>query len=146
MHPSWITESHKIWLRGDDVDVPASLTAHRLPIFARVVLCVSGIDDVARRMEINRALTAQGGTYVKQITRPVRVTHLICGNESGGEEGEDGGAGESEKVRYAAKFNQMGEARIRIVWEDWFWDSLRFGGRFDEERYEVGRPRAPPSR
>ncbi|TBU46920.1 PITH domain-containing protein [Dichomitus squalens] len=136
MHPSWIIESHKIWLRGDDVDVTASLSAHRLPIFAGVVLCVSGIDDVARRMEINRALTAQGGTYVKQIIRPVRVTHLICGNES--EEGE------SEKVRYAVKFNQGGEARIRIVWEDWFWDSLRFGGRFDEERYEVGKPRAPP--
>ncbi|CDO77918.1 hypothetical protein BN946_scf184727.g7 [Trametes cinnabarina] len=69
-------------------------------------------------MEINREVTDGGGTYVKQIERPVRVTHLLCANTS---------EGETEKVRYAEKFNRMGEARIHIVWEDWFWDSLRFG-------------------
>ncbi|KAI9064973.1 hypothetical protein FKP32DRAFT_1712505 [Trametes sanguinea] len=135
MHPSWITESHKIWLRGDDVDVAESVRNHRLPPFSGVVLCVSGIEDVNRRMEINREVTNGGGTYVKQIERPVRVTHLLCANTS---------EGETEKVRYAEKFNRMGEARIHIVWEDWFWDSLRFGGHFDEEAYKVSNPRPPP--
>ncbi|KAI0656497.1 hypothetical protein C8Q70DRAFT_1012254 [Cubamyces menziesii] len=135
MHPSWITESHKIWLRGDDVDVEESVKQYRLPPFAGVVLCVSGIEDVNRRMEINREVTKGGGVYVKQIERPVRVTHLLCANTSDGE---------SEKVRYAEKFNRMGEANIQIVWEDWFWDSLRFGGRFDEEAYKVSNPRPPP--
>ncbi|KAI0636255.1 hypothetical protein C8Q77DRAFT_1102527 [Trametes polyzona] len=135
MHPSWITESHKIWLKGDDVDVAESIEQYRLPPFAGVVLCVSGIEDVNRRMEINRKVTQGGGTYVKQIERPVRVTHLLCANTC---------EGESEKVRYAEKFNRLGEARIHIVWEDWFWDSLRFGGRFDEEAYIVSNPRPPP--
>ncbi|KAI0353702.1 hypothetical protein OH77DRAFT_1505190 [Trametes cingulata] len=135
MHPSWITESHKIWLRGDDVHVDESIRQYRLPPFSGVVLCVSGIEDVNRRMEINREVTKGGGTYVKQIERPVRVTHLLCANTS---------EGESEKVRYAEKFNRVGEARIHIVWEDWFWDSLRFGGRFDEEAYQVSNPRPPP--
>ncbi|KAI9066144.1 hypothetical protein FKP32DRAFT_1664998 [Trametes sanguinea] len=135
MHPSWITESHKIWLRGDDVDVEESVRKYRLPPFSGVVLCVSGIEDVNRRMEINREVSNGGGTYVKQIERPVRVTHLLCANTS---------EAETEKVRYAEKFNRMGEARIHIVWEDWFWDSLRFGGRFDEEAYKVSNPRPPP--
>ncbi|KAH9902436.1 hypothetical protein C8Q73DRAFT_3906 [Cubamyces lactineus] len=135
MHPSWITESHKIWLRGDDVDVEESVKRYRLPPFTGVVLCISGIEDVNRRMEINREVTKGGGIYVKQIERPVRVTHLLCANTSDGE---------SEKVRYAEKFNRMGEANIQIVWEDWFWDSLRFGGRFDEEAYKVSNPRPLP--
>ncbi|KAI1784898.1 hypothetical protein LXA43DRAFT_1186179 [Ganoderma leucocontextum] len=135
MHPSWIVESHKIWLRGDDIDVAQSIKDHRLPPFLGVVLCVSGMDDVERRLEVNRELTDAGGTYVKQIIRPVRVTHLICANTS---------EGETDKVHYANKFNQLGEANIRIVWEDWFWDSLKFGGRFDEEAYLVSNPRPPP--
>ncbi|KAI0833823.1 hypothetical protein BC628DRAFT_1499098 [Trametes gibbosa] len=135
MHPSWIIESHKIWLKGDDVDVAEGLDQFRLPPFTGVVLSVSGIEDVNIRMEINRKVTKGGGMYVKQIERPVRVTHLICANTS---------EGESEKVRYAEKFNRVGEARIHIVWEDWFWDSLRFGGRFDEEAYKVSNPRPQP--
>lgn len=135
MHPSWIIESHKIWLHGDDVDVPQSIKTHRLPPFAGVVVCVSGIGDVARRLEIHQEVTKGGGTYVKQLERPVKVTHLLCGNTS---------EAESEKVRYAQKFNDMREAQIHIVWEDWFWDSLRFGGRFNEERYLVSNPRPSP--
>lgn len=117
------------------------------------MLCVSGIEDVNLRMEINRKVTKGGGVYVKQIERPVRVTHLLCANTS---------EADSEKVRYADKFNRLGEARIHIVWEDWFWDSLRFGGkqvsvsaagarmlklcegRFEEEAYKVSNPRPPP--
>ena len=135
MRPSWIVESHKVWLRGDDVDVAQSIKDHRLPPFLGVVLCVSGIDEAGRRLEVNRELVAAGGTYVKQITRPVKVTHLICANTS---------EAETDKVHYANKFNQMGEADIRIVWEDWFWDSLKFGGRFDEVAYLVSNPRPPP--
>ncbi|OJT01769.1 DNA topoisomerase 2-binding protein 1 [Trametes pubescens] len=135
MRASWIIESHKIWLKGDDVDVAESIEEFRLPPFTGVVLCVSGIEDVNLRMEINRKVTKGGGVYVKQIERPVRVTHLLCANTS---------EADSEKVRYADKFNRLGEARIHIVWEDWFWDSLRFGGRFEEEAYKVSNPRPPP--
>ena len=44
-------------------------------------------------------------------------------------------------MRYAEKFNNKGEAKIFLVWEEWFWDSLEFGGRFEEAKYAVTRPR-----
>ena len=63
-------------------------------------------------------------------------------------------------MRYAEKFNGTGEATVHLVWEEWFWDSLEFGGewtnhdsrarnlisinpsgRFDESKYQVRRPR-----
>ncbi|KAH9930122.1 uncharacterized protein B0H18DRAFT_162219 [Fomitopsis serialis] len=132
MHPDWITESFDIWLKGDDVDLPTSIEKYRLPVFTGVVLCLSGIDDVERRTEINRLVTKNGGKYVKNIERPVRVTHLVCGSAN-----ED----QTEKMKYAEKFNQRGEANIQIVWEEWFWDSLDFGGRFDEAAYKASNPR-----
>ncbi|KAJ7449521.1 hypothetical protein FB451DRAFT_1287192 [Mycena latifolia] len=130
--PSWIVDSHRIWQHGDDVDLAQSVAAHRLPIFAGVTLCISGISDIVRRTQINKALTANGGTYVKALERPVRVTHLLCSGEA-----------ETDKMRYADKFNRAGEADppIQLVWEEWFWDCLEYGGRFEEARYQARLPR-----
>ncbi|KAJ7047936.1 hypothetical protein C8F04DRAFT_1023030, partial [Mycena alexandri] len=132
--PSWIIESHRIWQHGDDVDLVQSIALHRLPPFSGVTLCISGIPDILRRTTINKALTAGGGTYVKDLVRPVRVTHLLCSGEAGVE---------TDKMRYADKFNRAGEADppIQIVWEEWFWDSLEYGGQFDEGKYQAGLPR-----
>jgi DNA replication regulator DPB11 len=61
-------------------------------------------------------------------------------------------------MRYADKFNRAGEASIQIVWEEWFWDCLEYGGRqncsmlrvrrliswvgrFEEDKYAVTQPR-----
>ncbi|KAF8190003.1 hypothetical protein K438DRAFT_1971489 [Mycena galopus ATCC 62051] len=131
MLPSWITESHRIWQHGDDVDLAQSVATHRLPVFSGVTLCTSGI-DIVRRTKINKLLTAAGGTYLKALERPVRVTHLLCASDA-----------ETEEMRYADKFNTTGEADppIQLVWEEWFWDSLEFGGRFDETAYNARSPR-----
>ena len=107
-----------------------SVEKHRLPIFSNVILCPSGISDITRRTQINKLLTRHGGAYLKSLERPVKVTHLLCSGDE-----------ETEKMVYAEKFNQRGEAKIHLVWEEWFWDSLDFGGRFDESRYQVRRPR-----
>ncbi|KII84392.1 hypothetical protein PLICRDRAFT_179634 [Plicaturopsis crispa FD-325 SS-3] len=130
LKPSWVTESHQIWLRGDDVDLEESVEAHRLPVFSDIVLSLSGIDDIARRTKINKLLAHEQGVYVKNIERPVKVTHLLCSGDE-----------ETDKMRYAEKFNKHGEAHIHLVWEEWFWDSLEFGGRFEESKYAVTRPR-----
>ena len=82
-----------------------------------MILCLSGIADILRRTEINKLLTQHQGVYVKNLERPVKVTHLLCS-------GDD----ETEKMQYAEKFNSRGEAKIHLVWEEWFWDSLEFGG------------------
>jgi DNA replication regulator DPB11 len=103
---------------------------HRLPIFSGVVLCPSGIADITRRTQINKLLTEHQGVYFKNLERPVKVTHLLCSGDE-----------ETDKMRYAEKFNSKGEANVHLVWEEWFWDSLEFGGRFDEQRYQVRRPR-----
>ncbi|KAI6108901.1 hypothetical protein EDD16DRAFT_1617183, partial [Pisolithus croceorrhizus] len=116
MTPEWINESHSIWLRGDDVDFRESVSKHRLPVFSGVILSMSGIDDADRCTEISRLFAAEQGLYVKNIERPVKVTHLLCSGD-------------------------RGEASIHLVWEEWFWDCLEFGGRFDERKYHVKRPR-----
>lgn len=85
---------------------------------------------MTRRTQINKLVTHQGGTYIKNLERPVKVTHLLCSGDE-----------ETEKMRYAEKFNKKGEANIFLVWEEWFWDSLEFGGRFEEAKYAVTRPR-----
>ncbi|KAF8271324.1 hypothetical protein EI94DRAFT_1720928 [Lactarius quietus] len=107
--PSWIRDTFEIWQKGDDFDFAA---------------------DLDRRTTINRTVTQHDGKYVKNIERPVRVTHLLCS-------GDD----ETDKMRYARKFNERGEADIKLVWEEWFWDSLNFGGRFEETPYLVTCPR-----
>ncbi|KAF8442094.1 hypothetical protein L210DRAFT_3535754 [Boletus edulis BED1] len=126
----WVTEAHAIWLHGDDVDVEQSVSNHRLPIFSGVVLSLSGIEDIHRRTEINRLVTAHQGAYLKNLERPVRVTHILCSGDT-----------ETDKMKYAKKFNKRKEAHIHLVWEEWFWDCLEFGGRFDERKYQVSRPR-----
>jgi DNA replication regulator DPB11 len=47
----------------------------------------------------------------------VRVTHVLCAGDE-----------DTEKRRYARRFNERKEANIHIIWEEWFWDSLEFGG------------------
>jgi DNA replication regulator DPB11 len=97
--------------------LPQKVEEHRLPTFSGITLCISGIEDLDRRTTVNRTVTQHCGKYVKNIERPVRVTHLLCsGND------------ETDKMRYARKFNERGEADIKLVWEEWFWDSLNFGG------------------
>ncbi|KAF7326374.1 hypothetical protein MVEN_02623800 [Mycena venus] len=104
--PSWISESHRIWQHGDDVDFAQSIATHRLPVFSGVTLCTSGI-PIVRRTKINKLLTAAGGTYVKALERPVRVTHVLCAGDA-----------ETDEMRYADKFNAAGEADppIQLVW------------------------------
>ncbi|KAI0791154.1 hypothetical protein C8Q75DRAFT_850798 [Abortiporus biennis] len=135
MHPDWVTESHEIWLRGDDVDFDESVRRHRLPIFNGVVATLTGVTPITKRTEINKLLGENGGTYLKNLERPVRVTHLLCGDDCLSPSSSE--IQLQDKMKYALKFNQRGEANIKIIWEEWFWDSLLVGGRLDEAAYEV---------
>ena len=88
-----------------------------------------------------------------------RVTHLICGGDGDGEP--------SDKIIYARGHNEdvrkgrKEGSEILIVWEEWYYDSLEFGGRsatflslrrfdtfifgnlgrFPEEEYSITRPK-----
>ncbi|KAL1758586.1 hypothetical protein FB107DRAFT_271789 [Schizophyllum commune] len=128
LKPTYVTENYEVWLRGDDVDAVGTLADHQHPIFAGVVVCVSGIDDIDRRVEINKLVNAHGGSFRKELQRPVDVTHLLCSGDV---------SEPTDKMHYAERFNQRGETDIKLVWEEWFWDCLEFGGHFDEEKYLV---------
>ena len=81
------------------------------------MVALSGIDDADRENQINRLVTYNKGIFVKSIERPVSVTHLLCSGDEN-----------TEKVKCAEKFNKKGEADIKLVWEEWFWDCINFGG------------------
>ena len=91
--------------------------SHRLPIFSELVIALSGIDDAARRSQMNQLVTHNKGILVDNIERPVKVTHLLCAGDE-----------KTDRMKYAEKFNKLGEADIKLVWEEWFWDCIRFGG------------------
>ena len=110
-----------------------SVEGHCLPVFSGVVVCPSGITDITRRTEICKLVTAHQGSYAPKLERPVKVTHLLCSGDE-----------ETDKLRLATKFKTRGEADIQLVWEEWFWDSLHYGGRFDEAPYHVRNPRPEP--
>ena len=76
-------------------------------------------NEYLRGSMTGRHVGEEGGAYVKNIERPVKVTHLLC---------TTGANAMTEKMRYAAKFNQHKEANIHLIWEEWFWDSLKAGG------------------
>jgi DNA replication regulator DPB11 len=99
------------------MSIVQSIKQHRLPVFSNVILSLSGINDITRRTQIHKLVTQHQGVYVKNLEPPVKVTHLLCSGDE-----------ETDKMRYAEKFNKRGEANIHVVWEEWFWDSLEFGG------------------
>lgn len=70
-----------------------------------------------RKKDIARLVAKHGGQFLRNLERPVRVTHLLCSGDA-----------ETEKMRYAEKFNKSGEAHIFLVWEEWFWDAIDFHG------------------
>lgn len=155
MLPAWVDQAHDIWKRGDDVDFEESIATHRLPPFAGVVISIAGMQDVVRRGQIIRQIREAGGEFVAQIERPVTVTHLLCASDDPDLQHDEAKAADiasnpkklrkqeegRELRRVAERFNERGEAKIMMVWEDWFWDSLRRGGRFEETKYDIRQPR-----
>ncbi|KDQ59126.1 hypothetical protein JAAARDRAFT_206090 [Jaapia argillacea MUCL 33604] len=179
MKPSFVNESYEIWLRGDDVDLLQATKTHRLPIFQGLTLALSGIEDVERRNKIAKLIVKEGGTYMKTISRPVRVTHLLCStlspppfsptippsasldtlakstddsppaapqlpNANNNHQAPNTTTNSNATnptptplLSLALKFKERGEADIKILWEDWFWDCVEFGGRWGVGRYEV---------
>ncbi|TDL25835.1 hypothetical protein BD410DRAFT_765587 [Rickenella mellea] len=132
MKPSWITDCHAKWLNGDDIDFNEALLNHRLPAFPSVRLCLTGFDDTKTIRHINALVTQNGGVFVKDLkSQSTEVTHLLFGK----------GTPEINTTRYAENLKKESNARIQLVWEEWFWDCLEFGGLLDEGSYDITLPR-----
>lgn len=78
----------------------------------------------------------------RKLTQRRQVTHLLCASDDPDLQHDEAKAADiasnpkklrkqeegRELRRVAERFNERGEAKIMMVWEDWFWDSLRRGG------------------
>lgn len=101
-----------------------SVQEYRLPPFRSLNISLTCMDNIKHRDSISDGVSKHGGATHKDIRKGV-TTHLLCGGD-----GDDS----SEKVRIARKYNETqarkgDEAKsIHIVWEEWFWDSVEFGG------------------
>jgi DNA replication regulator DPB11 len=90
---------------------------HRLPVFSGVRLCITGMEDIALRNKVHVWLEREGGVYLKSLN--ATATHLLCCVPD-----------TSAKLKWTRDYNRTRSqtGRIRIVWEEWFWDCIEFGG------------------
>ena len=81
------------------------------------------------RKEIHDILTRNAGVFVKdlKVDRDGQVTHLLCGSARGSDVDERGW---TQKMRLAESHNAKSSSTVKValVWEEWFWDCLEFGG------------------
>ncbi|KAF8526261.1 hypothetical protein BU17DRAFT_62242 [Hysterangium stoloniferum] len=129
---TWVQEAYNTWLNGGVVELGQfqSIADHRLPIFTGVKLCLTGMDNVGMRSKMQVLLIQEGGVYMKSLD--TSVTHLLCCASNS-----------SDKIQWSKEYNQKFKSRkIQMVWEEWFWDSLEFGGRWDETSYDITNQRS----
>ena len=79
-------------------------------------------------MQIHKAVTDNGGVYVKDLDRNSTITHLLCGEDEGDDDAIH--KGRVSKKHFIQKLNEANDTKIQVVWEEWLWDSLSLGGKF----------------
>ena len=82
-----------------------------MPAFVSVRLSTIGIPDKNTFKKIAEATSKNGGVFVKDPSPSAQLTHLLCG---------DGGSPDM-KAPWTAN--------AKVVWEEWFWDSLNAYGK-----------------
>ncbi|VDP88966.1 unnamed protein product [Echinostoma caproni] len=117
--PSWITEAWKLSAIQDPIDMmlPTFMDRFRVPIFAQLVICVSGL-SAEERKEVSDLVVKHGGRY-SGMMKIGETTHLIIKHPSG------------LKYAHAKKW------KIQIVSVNWLTDSVSKGYALDEMDYRV---------
>ncbi|TPP62055.1 hypothetical protein FGIG_11559 [Fasciola gigantica] len=117
--PSWITEAWKLSAIQDPIDMmlPTFTERFRVPIFAQLVICVSGL-SAEERKEVSDLVVKHGGRY-SGMMKVGETTHLIIKHPSG------------LKYAHAKKW------KIQIVSVNWLTDSVSKGYALDEVDYRV---------
>ncbi|KAF8311721.1 hypothetical protein DL93DRAFT_2168828 [Clavulina sp. PMI_390] len=154
MTPEWVAAAHQRYENGDDFMVEETLDGYRLPCFEGLSICVSGENRMEMRHQIARLISDQGGVYLKDLNDT--ATHLlIFGDGQSLEDDDIQTAKFNWAVQRNAGLNQLRKIRdddirkrrivddeeppndIHIIWSEWFWDCLTFGGRHPECDYIV---------
>lgn len=117
--PSWITEAWRLSAIQDPIDMmlPSFTERFRVPIFAQLVICVSGL-SAEERKEVSDLVVKHGGRY-SGMMKVGETTHLIIKHPSG------------LKYAHAKKW------KIQIVNVNWLTESVSKGYALDEADYRV---------
>ncbi|EEB07021.1 BRCT domain-containing protein Rad4 [Schizosaccharomyces japonicus yFS275] len=116
---SWIPDLYNSWLTGEEIDPTHWQLEYTLPALFSTRVCITNIDQ-PERSRIEQAVVRNGGFFSPDLTRD--ITHLIAGNMTG------------RKYEFALKWN------IKVVRQEWLWDSIRRGAVLDADFYSMDVP------
>ena len=117
--PEWIDEAWRLSETIDPIDMlqHSMLDKFKLPIFAQLVICVSGLTMEERR-EVAKIVATNGGHYSGEM-KIGATTHLLVKRPGG------------------VKYNFAKKWKIRIVSVRWLTDSVNRGYALDECEYFI---------
>lgn len=117
--PEWIDEAWTLSETADPIDMMQLniLNKFKLPIFAKLIICVSGL-SLEERKEVAKIVSSNGGQYSGEM-QIGKTTHLVVKSAGG------------VKYSFAKKW------KIRIVSVRWLTDSVSKGYALDESSYPI---------
>ncbi|VDM19425.1 unnamed protein product [Hydatigera taeniaeformis] len=117
--PEWIDEAWKLSETVDPIDMLqcSLLSRFKLPIFAQLVICVSGLTPEERR-EVADIVKNNGGVYSGEMKIGL-TTHLLVKRAGG------------------LKYNFAKKWKVRVVSVRWLSDSIRKGYALEETDYYI---------
>uniref|UniRef100_A0A5K3EHW4 BRCT domain-containing protein n=2 Tax=Mesocestoides corti TaxID=53468 RepID=A0A5K3EHW4_MESCO len=117
--PDWIDEAWKLSETVDPIDMlqHSFILKFKLPIFAQLVICVSGL-SLEERKEVAKIVSSNGGLYSGEMKIGI-TTHLVVKSAGG------------------VKYNFAKKWKVRIVSVRWLTDSVNKGYALDESDYPV---------
>ncbi|KAL5962723.1 DNA topoisomerase 2-binding protein 1 [Taenia solium] len=117
--PEWIDEAWKLSETVDPIDMlqHSSMSKFKLPIFAQLVICVSGL-TFEERKEVAEIVRDNGGQYSGEMKIGL-TTHLLVKRAGG------------------VKYNFAKKWKVRVVSVRWLSDSVSKGYALDETDYYV---------
>ncbi|KAL3309212.1 DNA topoisomerase 2-binding protein 1 [Cichlidogyrus casuarinus] len=123
--PSWIEEAWQLSSIQDPINLMADLYLEKfkIPIFHKLVICVSGL-SVTERKEVSELVTSNGGSYSGQL-QVGSTTHLIVHKPGG------------------PKYDNAKKWKIQIIKLNWLTDSVSNGYAMDEDNYRISESEQP---
>ncbi|KAH9287213.1 DNA topoisomerase 2-binding protein 1 [Echinococcus granulosus] len=117
--PEWIDEAWKLSETVDPIDMLQHnlMSKFKLPIFAQLVICVSGL-TVEERKEVAEIVKNNGGQYSGEMKIGL-TTHLLVKRAGG------------------VKYNFAKKWKVRVVSVHWLSDSVSKGYALDETDYYI---------
>lgn len=116
LHPDFIEAVRELWMASEELDLEKLETAHKLPSFCGLHICITGFSDPEQREAMSFKIEQEGAVYHGDLTKA--VTHLIAAAPEG------------------HKYNAARTWGLKIVSERWYNETLGRGMALDEGLYD----------